>query len=85
MEAHVVTDEELATWKPRLEQLARAFRNQAEEDDLVQVGWIFVWQSLSRGAHPTDEMIRARMSNWCRTLRRQESGRSERLPEDEVR
>lgn len=51
----------------------------------MQEGWIFVWSTLRKGVHPTDEMIRARMSNWCRTLRRQESGRSERLPEDEVR
>lgn len=83
MSAAAVSREELAAWLPRLEQLARPFRNQAEEDDLVQEGWIFVWQSLAAGIHPTDVLIRSRMSNWCRTLRRQESGRSERLPEDD--
>ena len=82
MTQHTVTNEELAVWKPRLESVARAFRGQAEVDDLVQEGWIFVWQSLARGVHPSDEQIRNRMRNWCRTLRRQESGRSERIPED---
>lgn len=83
METHIVTDTELTVWKPRLVKIAKAFRNQAEEDDLVQEGWIFVWTSLKRGVHPTDDMIRNRMRNWCRTLRRQEQGRSERLPEDD--
>lgn len=85
MGTRAVSSEELKAWKPRLKQLAGPFRKQAEEDDLVQVGWIYVWESLRDGIFPTDENIRRRMSNWCRTLRRQESGRSERLPEDEVR
>ena len=82
MTGRAVSNEELATWKPRLERIAQAFRNRAEVDDLVQEGWIFVWRSLQKGVHPTDDMIRKTMRMWCRTLKRQEEGRNARIPDE---
>lgn len=84
MSARVVSNEELATWLPRLTRLAQAFRWQAEVDDLVQMGWISVWRALQKGVHPTDDTIRKAMRYWCRTLRAQEAGRNARIPDDEV-
>lgn len=79
--AHV-THEELAAWRPRVEAIARRFgTRRAEFDDLVQEGWIRVWNSLEQGEFPTDQQIRNSMRNWARTLRRQTYGRSERLVE----
>lgn len=43
-------------------------RNGAEEDDLVQEGRIHIWLSLSRGIHPSAEMIENRMKDWVRLL-----------------
>lgn len=81
--AHADLNEELAAWMPRLREIARPFTGRAEEDDLVQMGLIFVWQSLEKDEFPTDHMIRNTMRMWCRTLRRQEQGRNERLPNED--
>ena len=75
-------EQALRAWKPRLVDLARPYLRRAEEDDLVQEGWIAVWRWLEQGIEPTDAMIRNRMRNWCRTLQRQVTGRSDRLPRE---
>lgn len=82
--AHADLNEELAAWEPRLREIARPFRGRAEEDDLVQEGRIHVWRSIERGRHPTDDMIRNKMRDWCRRMRAQEKGRSDRLDEEDV-
>lgn len=87
MARRAVSNEELATWKPRLERLAQTYRRRAEVDDLVQEGWIYVWRQLQRGVHPsqiTDDKIRNRMKDWCKRLQAQEAGRNARLQDDEV-
>lgn len=76
-------NEELAAWDPRLREIARPFLGRAEEDDLVQMGRISVWRALEKGQHPTEHIIRQEMRKWCRTLRRQEQGRNERLPDED--
>jgi Sigma-70 region 2 len=60
----------VAAYKETVEKLARPFvgRNNAEEDDLVQEGLIFVWQSLERGVCPSGEMIQNRMKDWASYL-----------------
>jgi DNA-directed RNA polymerase specialized sigma24 family protein len=78
-----VTSEEIAAWRPRVEEIARRFGRSAEFDDLVQEGLISVWVALSKGVHPTDQVIRKRMRMWIRTLRRQTYGRSTRLEDAE--
>ena len=57
-------------WYPEVKRIAKRYvgRHGAELDDLVQEGIIFVWQSLQRGIIPKEDLIRARMRNWCRTL-----------------
>ena len=82
MTGRVVSNEELATWRPHLEQLAQAYKRRAEIDDLVQEGWIYVWRQLQAGIHPTDDKIRNRMRDWCRKLRAQEDGRNARIPDE---
>ena len=45
-------------------------RRGAEQDDLVQEGLIFVWQSLEKGICPALEMIENRMKDYVRWLSR---------------
>jgi hypothetical protein len=63
----------IAAYESLLCDLARPFvgRNGAEEDDLVQEGRIFVWQSFKRGVCPSGEMIQNRMKDWVKFLDKQ--------------
>lgn len=83
--AKVVTSEEIATWRPRVESIAARFGSRtAEFDDLVQEGLISVWVALANGRHPSDQVIHKQMKKWIRTLRRQTYGRTERLDDPDV-
>lgn len=57
-------------WYPEVTRIAKKYvgRHGAELDDLVQEGITFVWQSLERGIIPKEDLIRARMRNWVRTM-----------------
>lgn len=68
-----VTSEQVAAYRALVESLARRWvgLNQAEFDDLVQEGLIFVWLSLRAGARVSAEHIENRMKNWVRYLGRQ--------------
>lgn len=71
-----VSDSRLASERPRLERLADEFghRPGVDRDDLVQEGWIYVWQTLRRGHEPTNEDIQKRMMRWVRKMHRQSLG-----------
>lgn len=49
----------------------RAAQVGAEYDDLMQEGYISVWQALQRGVTPSAEMVENRMRDWFRYLGRQ--------------
>lgn len=72
-EPRIVGSHEIQAYWPRLEKLARRYtgRYGAEQDDLVQEGAIFVWESLQKGIRPPEEMILKRMRNWVRTMEHQ--------------
>lgn len=71
--AAVVTDQMVAAYLPRVERLARRFRNRpgVDEDDLIQEGLIDVWLTLRRGQSPSDTFIASRMLRWCEFVTRQ--------------
>lgn len=87
MAKRAVSDQELAAYRPRLEQLAVRFAGRpfVDHDDLVQEGWILVWEKKQQGFEPTDEQILARMAKWARTVTRQRQGipKRARLPKDD--
>lgn len=61
---------QVAGYRSLVESLAPKFvgRNQAEFDDLVQEGLIFVWQTLQKGVTPKAGLIELRMLDWVRLL-----------------
>ena len=63
-------NDRVADYRDLVESLAHKFvgRNDAEFDDLVQEGLIFVWETLTKGLRPSAELIEGRMSNWVRLL-----------------
>lgn len=63
-------NDQIADYRGLVESLAHKFvgRNDAEYDDLVQEGLIFVWQSIQRGNQPAAHLIEARMHDWTRLL-----------------
>lgn len=71
-----VTSEEVASYLPDIDRLARYFTAQgkAEYDDLRQEGMIAVWLTLDRGNRPHPGIIYNRMIDWIRYLDRQERG-----------
>ena len=74
-------DSAIREYWSELTRIARRYvgRHGAELDDLVQEGAIFVWQSLQKGIKPKEELIRARMRNWVRTLEYQTRYTKERI------
>lgn len=81
----VVTDAEIAAWRPRVEGIAKRLgQKHAEFDDLVQEGLISVWVALANGVHPSDQMILNRMRMWIRTLRRQTYGRDSHIEDEDT-
>lgn len=61
-------------------------QNGVEYDDLVQVGIIYVWQTLEKGETPASESVRMTMLSHIRDLGRQKRGGQadiEPLEEDE--
>ena len=71
-----VSNEELASHRPRVERLAREFgaRPGVDLDDLVQEGWLYVFEGLRKGHQRTDDQIRTRMRRWIRRMGQQRSG-----------
>lgn len=71
-----VSSEELASHKPRVERLAREIgtRPGVDLDDLVQEGWLYVFEGLQKGHQRTDDQIRTRMRRWVRKMAQQRSG-----------
>lgn len=67
----------VAGWKDRIEAMARRFRETdgVEYDDLVQEGMISVWIAAANGRAPSEQIVRARMIDWCRRMRSQSRGR----------
>lgn len=67
-----VTSEEVGAYSGLIEGLARRMTGYAgaEFDDLVQEGMIAVWQTLARGLRPSRQVVRGRMIDWTRYLRR---------------
>jgi Sigma-70 region 2 len=85
--AVAVSDSELAAYRPRLERLASRFagRPYVDQDDLVQEGWILLWESRKKGHEATDEQILKRMRGWATKMNKQRLGippRSRVKPED---
>ncbi len=68
-----VSNADIADYFPRVHNLAARLTGiaGAEYDDLFQTGSIFVWLTLEKGLKPTNELIRARLLDWCRLCRRQ--------------
>lgn len=68
----LVTSERIEAYSGLVEGLARRITGYAgaEYDDLVQEGNIAVWQTLARGLRPSRQVIRGRMIDWTRYLRR---------------
>lgn len=64
-------------WHRDVEHIARSLNGLggAEFDDLVQEGLKFVWESFEKGVEPSPHLIRKRMINWTRTVRRQNARR----------
>jgi DNA-directed RNA polymerase specialized sigma24 family protein len=62
----------VSSYRGAVENLAAKYdgRRGAEQDDLVQEGLIFVWQSLEKGIRPALEMIENRMKDYVRWLGR---------------
>lgn len=63
-----ISNEEVAVYKPYVERLAARFYKRdyrIEHDDLVQEGWIHVWQCLEKGERPTNVGIMNIMKNWA--------------------
>ena len=73
--AGAVSNEAVEAYRDHVEALARNFvgLGNAEFDDLVQEGLIAVWQAQSRGLRPSNAVIRGRMLDWVRYLRRLQS------------
>lgn len=71
-----VSNEELASHRPRVERLAREIgsRPGVEFDDLVQEGWMFVLTGLMKNHQRTDEQITSRMRRAIRRENNQRSG-----------
>lgn len=71
-----VSNEELASHKPRVERLAREIgaRPGVDLDDLVQEGWLYVFEGLRKGHQRTDDQILTRMRRWVRKMAQQRSG-----------
>lgn len=61
---------QVGAYRGLVESLAQRFvgRNQAEFDDLVQEGLIFVWQTLEKGLKPAAGQIENTMRWWVRHL-----------------
>lgn len=71
-----VSNEELASHKPRCERLARTLgaRPGIEFDDLVQEGWFFVFTGLRNGNQRTDDQILSRLRRYIRKEHNQREG-----------
>lgn len=67
-----VTDTEVAAYAGLVETLARKLTglSEAEYDDLYQEGNTAVFLALRVGAFPSKQVVRGRMLNYCRYLRR---------------
>jgi DNA-directed RNA polymerase specialized sigma subunit len=67
-----VRSEAVAKYHAHVTRLARKYvgYSQAEADDLVQEGYIAVWQTLARGLRPSTQVIEGRMLDWCNFLGR---------------
>lgn len=63
-------NDQVGAYRGLVESLAQKHvgRNEAEFDDLVQEGLIFVWQTLERRLTPAAEQIDNRMKDWVRLL-----------------
>lgn len=74
--ARPVSNEELASHKPRVERLAQEIgaRPGVDLDDLVQEGWMYVFEGLRKDHQRTDDEIRTRMRRWSRRQAQQRSG-----------
>ena len=70
-----VADIQVAAYSGLVKHLAHklAGYSGAEFDDLRQEGLVAVFLSLRAGALPSERVIRGRMLNWCRYLRRLEN------------
>ena len=67
-----VTDTQVAAYAGLVSTLAYKLvgYSDAEYDDLYQEGNTAVFLAFRAGAFPSKEVIRGRMLNWCRYLRR---------------
>jgi DNA-directed RNA polymerase specialized sigma24 family protein len=68
----LATDNDIKSYWSLCEYLARPFvgQHQAEQDDLVQEGLIYVWHTLQNGKTPSKDFIQKRMRNWVRFCER---------------
>lgn len=66
-------NEAVAAYLPLVESLARQHVGiqGVEYDDLVQEGLIAVWLTLEADGHPSAVIVRNRMIDWIRYVRRQ--------------
>lgn len=64
---------QIKSYEPMLHPLARRLsgRDGAEEDDLMQEGFIAVWQCIAAGKTPSKDICYKRMLNWLRHIRPQ--------------
>ena len=69
---YAVTDEQVAAYEGLVVFLAHRLSgySDAEFDDLYQEGNTAVFLALRAGAYPSRQVVRGRMLNWCRYLRR---------------
>ena len=76
MPGRSVSNEELAAHKPRVEALARTMgqRPGVDFDDLVQEGWVYVFEGLRDGHQRTNQQILGRMRRLARTEANQRAG-----------
>lgn len=67
-----VTDTQVAAYAGLVDSLSRKLSGygDAEYDDLYQEGNIAVFLALRAGRLPSKVVVRGRMLNWCRYLRR---------------
>lgn len=72
MSMSLVTSEDVEAYSGLIEGLARRITGYAgaEYDDLVQEGYISVFLTLRRGIRPSPQVVRGRMIDWTRYLRR---------------
>jgi DNA-directed RNA polymerase specialized sigma24 family protein len=66
-----VSNEAVVEHLPRVERWARVFQNEyAEFDDLVQEGWLKVFELIRDGKPVSNTAIKNAMRNWVRVCRR---------------